>query len=123
MKEYNKEWRRLNKDKIKQYNLERSHKSHDITNEELLELYDYADHSCMYCGRSENEALEIYNQKLHKDHAYNEGSNGIDNCILACKGCNCRKHTKDWDEWYTEDNPLYDETRFWKITKWLEGFN
>jgi DNA primase len=118
-----KEWQRNNKDKIQIYNLERKlHKNHNISKEELKELYDYANYSCMYCGIPEEEAKKQYGQKLHKDHAYNNGSNGIENCILACKGCNCEKHEQDWDEWYISANPKHTEERYNKIKNRLNKF-
>jgi len=114
------EWQRNNKDKIKTYREKRqSHKNHDISNEELAILYDYANSSCMYCGISETEAKAKYNNNLHKDHAYNNGSDGIDNCVLACKGCNSIKHNKDWDEWFISSE-VYDEIRYDVIASWLQ---
>jgi hypothetical protein len=116
-------WRRENKDKVRQYQIQRNmHKKHDISDEELDELYQYANDSCMYCGISEEAAIEKYSQRLHKDHAVNNGSDGIDNCILACKSCNGSKRTKDWDEWYTPDNPKYTYDRYLKIVEWLSKF-
>jgi 5-methylcytosine-specific restriction endonuclease McrA len=118
-----KEWEQNNKDKLKQYGLNHIHKTHDITDDEINQLYEYCNASCMYCGMAEEEHKEIYGQKLHKDHAYNEGSNGIDNCILACKSCNSSKRDNDWDVWYTLDNPKYTEERYIKINQWLEKFH
>jgi hypothetical protein len=118
------EWRRSHPDRIKEYREETLfHKKHEISGDELNELYRYADSNCMYCGISEELAIEKYKQRLHKDHAYNEGSNGIDNCILACKSCNSSKRDNDWDVWYTLDNPKYTEERYIKINQWLEKFH
>jgi hypothetical protein len=123
LKGYTLEWQRNNKDKIKKYRLNREqHKSHDISKEELQKLYEYADSKCMFCDMTEEYSLYYYKEKLHKDHAYNNGSNGIDNCILACKSCNCTKHTKDWDEWFTPENPIYDEVNYNRIKAWLDIF-
>jgi 5-methylcytosine-specific restriction endonuclease McrA len=71
---------------------------------------------------SEEDAIKKYKNRLHRDHAYNEGSNKIDNCVLACKGCNDSKRKKDWDEWYTEDNKRFSQERFDKIVEWLSKF-
>lgn len=123
LKGYPKEWRDKNKDKVQQYNQQREmHKTHTISKEELKSLYDYADSKCMFCDMTEEFAKYLYGEKLHRDHAYNNGSNGIENCILACKGCNCSKHKKDWDEWFTPDNPIYDEINYNKIKTWLDSF-
>jgi hypothetical protein len=123
MKDWLAEWRRQNPDKCKEYRDSRKmHKDHEITEEELKVLYDYADSKCMYCGITEKQAIKKYKQKLHKDHAYNNGSNRIDNCVLACKGCNSDKHDKDWNEWFTSDNPRYTVERYNAIKEWLEMF-
>lgn len=98
------------------------HKQHKISKQELAILYNYANNSCMYCGISEAKAKELYRQKLHKDHAVNEGSNKIDNCILACKSCNSSKHKMNWDEWYIPENPIYNIERYNKIRNWLNNW-
>lgn len=117
---YGKQYRRNNKEKFKEYRLSRSmHKNHNITEEELKCLYEYADYSCMYCGMSEEEHKQKFNQRLHKDHAINDGSDGIENCVLACKSCNSEKHDWDWNEWYAPKNYKYSEENYNKIYEWL----
>jgi 5-methylcytosine-specific restriction endonuclease McrA len=120
-------WRKNNPDKVSVYNKTyQQHKKHNISNKELKDIYEYANFSCMYCGISEKEHLEIFKEKLHKEHAINDGSNGIDNCVLACKRCNSEKHTEDWDQWYNSNNILiqefYTEERKIKIQQWLDKF-
>ncbi len=118
-----KKWQEENRDKIKKYNKSRRlNKSHDISEKEIKAIYKYANNSCMYCGMTEGNSIKIFNQKLHRDHAYNNGSDGIDNCILACKGCNSSKHDSDWDEWYTTKD-FYTEERFIAIKHWLDLWN
>lgn len=117
------QWQRENKEVVNSYSKNRNkHKSHDISNEELDELYEYCNSSCMYCGLSEEKHKELYSQVLHKDHAYNNGSNGIDNCILACKSCNSSKRDENWDIWYTPDNPKFTEERYVRIKERLDLF-
>jgi hypothetical protein len=112
-------WQSENRNKIKEYNEKwKFHKSHDISNEELDMIYEYTNNSCMYCGMTEADSIQEFNQKLHKDHAYNNGSDGIDNCVLACKSCNSSKHDKDWIEWFTTKD-FYTEERFVMILDWL----
>jgi len=115
-----KQWANNNRDKIHEY-AERhtKNKSHNISKEELQELYTYCESSCMYCGISEREAISLYGQKLHKDHAYNDGSGGIENCVLACKQCNSSKRDLDWDDWFQPPNLKFDTERFNKIKSWL----
>lgn len=114
------EWRRQNKDKVKKYN--KKHKKHELSEAELQQIYEYANSSCMYCGITETEAIELYKQRLHKDHAYHNGSDNISNCILCCKGCNSWKKKRNWDEWYTPDKSIFSQDRFDKIKFWIESF-
>lgn len=117
-----KQYKKEHPEKTKQYNKNHSRKKHDISKEELDDLYTYTKFSCMYCGITEEESLKTYKQHLHKDHAYNDGSNGIENCVLACKRCNSLKHTKDWDEWFIPTNKLFNQDRYDKIKNWLNLF-
>lgn len=119
-KDLKQKWRRGNKNKLKDYRIKRLfHKSHDISEDEIRLIYSYSNSCCMYCGITEEEAIEKYQNKLHKDHADNFGSDGIENCILACKGCNSSKHDKDWEEWFINSN-MYDEERKKAIAYWLD---
>lgn len=121
MKDYRVQYRKENKDKIHMYNKKRSeHKKHNIPKKQLEVLYNYANNSCMYCGLTEKESKLKFKEKLHKDHAINEGNNTIDNCILACKSCNSEKHKTDWNIWYNPENPKYTEERYNNIKQWLE---
>jgi hypothetical protein len=116
-----KKWKLTHKDKIKEYY--KSRKIHDITENEYELIFSYCAGKCMYCGMSEEESQIVFGQKLHKDHAINDGSGGIENCILACKGCNSSKHADDWNIWYTPENPVFSEERFYAIKYWLNLFN
>lgn len=123
MSEWLKQWRKDNPEKLKGYNADKNqHKHHTIKKKELQMLYEYCEGKCMYCGMTEEYHKYLYNQRLHKDHGYNNGSNGIENCILACKSCNTSKHKEDWDKWYTPDNIVYSEDNYNKIVAWLDGF-
>lgn len=118
---YNQKWRKENPEKSKKYNRKRSEeKDHEISDNELNVLYEYANYSCMYCGMTEEYSKYIFGERLHRDHAYNSGSNGIDNCLLACKSCNSTKNHRDWDVWYTPDNIVFDINSFNKIVDWLK---
>lgn len=123
-KDKRKEWFEKNPNKNSEYQARRKqHKQHDITENEWIDCKEFFNNSCAYCGMSEKESLVIYNQRLHKDHAMNEGSNGIDNCLAACKGCNCKKHKEDWYDWYAENNKIFNQERFDKICLWLSLFD
>jgi 5-methylcytosine-specific restriction endonuclease McrA len=119
-KDKTKEWVDNNRDRVNGYSRKRNqNKNHNISDVELQELYEYCNYSCMYCGISEKEAIELYGQKLHRDHAYNNGSHGIENCVLACKQCNSSKRDLDWDDWFQYPNSKYSIEKFNKIKNWL----
>jgi hypothetical protein len=116
-------WRKDHPDLCKKYSENwRENKEHNINKEELEILYEYCNYSCMYCGMSEEKAIEKYNKKLFKDHFINDGDNTIDNCILCCNGCSSSKRDKDFFEWYNIKNPVYSVNRMNKIIAWINMF-
>lgn len=82
-------------------------------------MYEYFDDSCAYCGIKEEEHRILYNQRLHKDHIIHDGSNGIDNCVPACRKCNCSKSDRPFEEWYKE-REYFSDKRYNKILEWLD---
>lgn len=112
------EWQQNNKDKVKEYNETRRHKNHDIKNEEWDSCKAYFDYCCAYCGISEIEAKDKYNNYLHKEHVSHEGSDDLSNCIPACKVCNASKSTITLEEWYPKQD-FYNNDRYEKINQWL----
>jgi hypothetical protein len=117
-----KEWARNNKDKVHQYNKNRSqNKTHNINMREWELCKTYFDNSCAYCGISEADAVMKTKNKLHKEHVKHDGSNDIDNCIPACKNCNSEKHTFTLDDWYNKDNIKFNRDRYNKITSWIDN--
>jgi hypothetical protein len=118
------EWQLNNKDKTKIYNERRQHKNHTISNEEWDSCKTYFDRSCAYCGMSENEHKEIYNQDLHKEHVDHEGANDLSNCVPSCRSCNSRKRDYKLEAWYTSENNYlndFSESRLKKIRIWLDN--
>lgn len=113
-----KKWEDKNRDKIKKYNEDRKHKNHKITKDELSLMYEYFDNSCAYCGMTEEEHYKLQKQKLHKEHVSHNGSNGIENCVPACRPCNSSKSDRDFEEWYRERD-YFTEERYNKIIDWL----
>jgi hypothetical protein len=118
---YTLNWQRENADKVRGYSVKREqHKSHEITIGEWIECKDYfknedGEWCCCYCEMTEKEHKERFGEQLHKDHAINEGSNGIENCLPSCKICNSEKHKDDWNVWFNKDNPKHTENRNNKI--------
>lgn len=120
---YFRKYQEQNKDKLHHYQLQRRmNKEHEISETEWFDCLDYFNNSCAYCGITEGEAFEKYNQLLHKEHVEHYGVNDITNCVPACKGCNSQKWEYDLNEWYNEDNPIYSKRRYNKIIKWIMSF-
>jgi hypothetical protein len=115
-----KEWRKKNPDKVKGYNLKRNmNKKHDITDQEWFACLDYFNNSCAYCGISEKEQFELYNENFHMEHVDHNGSNYIDNCVPSCTSCNTSKFTFEINDWYNEDNEIFSKRRYNKIISWM----
>lgn len=123
MKGKQKEYQRNNPDKVKKYNKTRRHKNHNITSEEWTKCKDFFGNACAYCGMTENEHRERYNQDLHKEHVEHNGANDITNCVPSCKSCNSQKWEYELDDWYNESNPAYSISRYKKIVEWLLNIN
>lgn len=122
MKQYQREYRKNNKDKMKEYNSKYSNnKKHDISKKEWNSCKEYFNNECAYCGIKEEDAKRQQGQNLHKEHFVNKGENDLTNCVPSCRSCNSSKWEYDFEEWYTEDNPIYDEVRKEKIYSWINS--
>jgi hypothetical protein len=117
---HSKIWRENHPEKIREYNLKRKmHKTHDISDEEWYSCLDYFNNSCAYCGTSEKEQYDLYNESLHMEHVIHDGSNYIDNCVPSCTRCNTSKRDFDFNDWYNENNEVYSKRRYNKIINWM----
>ncbi len=115
-----KEWRQAHPEKCRGY-VEKK-RQHDITEAEWRKELEVFDHKCAYCGMTEEEHLEIYKQKLHREHADNGGANDLSNSVPSCGSCNYRKWIFPMEEWYKEQD-YFTEERYDKIVWWLtEGY-
>lgn len=115
-------WQRNNKDKLKQYNLYRQmNKTHEINDYEWIKCKEYFNFSCAYCGVSERDAKELYNNNLHKEHVDHNGSNDLSNCVPACKSCNSKKHTYTLAEWIGKNDVGFNEERLIKVNNWIDS--
>jgi hypothetical protein len=102
----------------------RMNKKHEITKEEWILCKEYfknnnGEYCCAYCGLTEKEHKELYNQQLHKEHVDCHGNNNISNCIPACKICNSNKGILSIFDWYNSHNPIFAEERLIKILRWI----
>lgn len=109
-------WQRNNPDKIKWYI--QKHRIHDITETEWRSCLKVFDHKCAYCGMTENEHIELFNQVLHREHADNEGNNDLSNAIPSCGSCNYKKWAFPMEEWYREQE-FFTEEKLEFIKWWL----
>lgn len=112
-------WQHNNKEKLAKYNNEHMNKKHEITNEEWIRCKEFFNFSCAYCGFPELTAKEQFGHNLHKEHAINNGSNNIANCVPACRRCNSSKRTEDYFNWYKKTNKFFSSERLDKINDWL----
>lgn len=118
---YLKIYQRNNPEKMKKYRLKYQNKKHDIANNEWENCKAYFDYSCAYCGISEEEAYDTYQQRFHKEHVDHYGANDLSNCVPACKGCNSKKWKYEFDEWYNSNNEIYSKQRYNRIIRWLNN--
>lgn len=114
-----KDWRGRNKDKL--YGYGKNHRNHILNNNEWKSCKNYFNYRCAYCGLSEEEHKQMYNQQLHKEHVYPKGNNDLSNCVPACKSCNSLKSNIEFEVWYKEGNERFSEERLHRITQWLES--
>lgn len=117
---YMTEWRRNHPESCHEYT--KAHRNHDITTSEYQSLLKVFDNSCAYCGMSEFEHREKFNQKLHNDHVDENGYNDLRNDVPACKSCNCGKHQSNVEEWFRKQE-FFNQERLDKINWWItEGY-
>lgn len=115
-----KEWQQNNPEKLMEYRLYREqHKKHNITDAEWNNCKDYFNNRCAYCGIDEIMSEYLYSQDFHKDHVDHGGANDLSNCVPACKSCNSRKHNYKLEDWYNQDNEIFDQSYLDRIYKWL----
>lgn len=118
-----KDWYQKKKDTYRGYRIKyESHKHHIISEKDWVRCKEFFEYKCAYCSMTEEKHKKKYHQQLHKEHAYNEGDNGISNCIPSCLSCNSEKKKIDWIDWFNESNPKYTIERYNKIEEWLKNY-
>jgi hypothetical protein len=125
-REHTRNWQRNNPEKLKEFNAYRQqHKKHKISNNEWEACKNYFNYRCCYCGLPIEEHYIMYRGKtqlgdFHKEHADDNGSNDLSNCIPSCKSCNSSKRQSTFEGWFNENNPNFTFERLNKINQWLE---
>lgn len=85
-----------------------------ISRKDWAECKDYFDNKCAYCGREM--------QNLTQDHfipVSRGGDYSKENIVPSCKSCNCKKHMKNFYEWY-KTYEYYSTERENKILEYLK---
>lgn len=108
--------RATNKRKALKNKLENS-----LTIEQWEQIRKDFKYQCAYCGMSEDNHINRYNQQLHQEHFIplsNGGEYTHNNIIPSCRVCNNHKHGKDFFEWYPTYKH-YDKDRENSILEYL----
>lgn len=86
-----------------------------ITKEQWLKMMEFFDWKCAYSGKSvsgeRNRSID------HIIPITKGGAHEIWNCVPMDRSLNSSKHTKDLEEWYTQQD-FYNENRLNKINEW-----
>lgn len=118
----NKEYRKnnpetINKLRVIHENRRRSIKnnlSNNFTTKQWKECKDYFNNSCAYCGREMKNLTQDHFIPVSKGGTYSK-----ENIIPACRSCNCKKHNKNFYEWY-KSYEHYSLSRLNKIETYLK---
>lgn len=120
-----KNWRKDNPLKRRLINEKRrtreAYASHTLTVKEWLEIKEYFDFSCAYCGISEVEHLAKIGERLHHEHVLPLVSGGTydkNNVVPSCRSCNSSKANRNVIFWYPESKG-YSEERLDKLNEFL----
>lgn len=124
-KEDNSKWQKKNPTKrrltnAKSRTLEYGAES-TLTETEWNEISQYFDNSCAYCGMTEKESLEVYDELLHHEHVIpliNGGAYSFGNIVPSCRSCNSSKMNHDFYDWYP-NSEVYSKEREKKIIKYI----
>ena len=110
-----------NKDKLREYIKNFNQKRRalikethaDLTPEEWIDIKEFFNNSCAYCGMTEEEHLSKFGEQIHQDHFIplsKGGEYSKDNIIPSCRSCNSSKNDKEFWEWYPQ-HESYDPKR------------
>ena len=107
IKDYNKTYRENNPDIVRLADQRRYAKKKllpsTLTLEQWMRIKESFDNKCAYCGMSEEQHKEIYNEQLHQEHFIpisHKGGHEYGNIIPSCRSCNCSKQDEMFLEWY-----------------------
>ncbi|MEX5397203.1 HNH endonuclease [Streptococcus sp. ZJ93] len=95
----------------------------DLSKKEWEDTLDFFDRSCAYCGMTELEHFETFNERLHHEHIVSVDKGGAyakSNVVPACRSCNCSKAGHDFETWY-RDFKHYNPIRESKILRHMRA--
>lgn len=87
---------------------------HTLTVEEWEKALEFFNHSCAYCGVSDDNIGKEHVIPIVKGGGYT-----ADNIIPACRTCNSSKNTTDMEKWYLSYRH-YDKEKLNKILDYIE---
>jgi len=93
----------------------------DLTEVQWDETLKYFDHSCAYCGTTEEKHKQEIEQVLHQEHVIpisKDGEYTKNNIIPACRKCNYAKYTMSLKEFYIKTKH-FSEKRYNKILNFI----
>ena len=115
-------WSKRPENIIKTRTYAKNHRQHDISDKEWTSCLKVFNYKCAYCGISEEEHVELYKQRLHKEHSDDDGYNDLRNAIPSCRRCNSYKHQYNMEEWFRQQD-YFDEDKLTFINWWVtEGY-
>ena len=116
--ERHKKWHKNNPEKVfnrdARRRLKEESQGRGITKEQWLEMMKFFDWRCAYSG-------EILSNNRTIDHIIplsKGGEHEIWNCVPMIRKYNSSKHTRNWINWYNQQN-FYSEERLLKIIDWI----
>ncbi|QHE52779.1 HNH endonuclease [Pontibacillus sp. HMF3514] len=99
-------------------NQERRHQKRDdfaLNDQEWEEVKRYFGYKCAYCG-SESKLTYDHFHPFSKGGGFMKG-----NIIPCCRQCNSSKRDRIFNEWYPEQNTIYDESRKNKVLEYIKS--
>ena len=116
--ERHKKWHKNNPEKAfnrdARRRLKEESQGRGITKEQWLEMMKFFDWRCAYSGEtlSNNRTID------HIIPLSKGGKHEVWNCVPMIKKYNSSKHTRNWINWYNQQN-FYSEERLLKIIDWI----
>lgn len=96
---------------------------HSFSRKDWIEIKNYFNHRCAFCGKKEDGTAQ---KKLVKDHLYPAIQNGDyvkGNIVSSCSTCNDRRGNQIWSVWLKNNYPNKYKVRSLKIKNYIKKYN